>query len=142
MSGRRRADRGASLRALSPAGLAGRGGALLLAAGLAAAALSACGGPGAGGDTGGEGAAATERYYVRVDPSADPRAVAARHGVEPIAVVSEEHAVAFYAALTRGQAESLRADSLVVSLAREIHQGGDTLLPRPRGVTPADTGDA
>lgn len=60
------------------------------------------------------------RYYVRVRASADPREVAARHGIEPLDVITEP-TKAFYAALTYAQRDSLQADTLVRSLAREIH---------------------
>lgn len=60
------------------------------------------------------------RYYVRVLSSADPREVAARHGIEPREVITEPTR-AFYAALTYGQRDALQADTLVRSLAREIH---------------------
>lgn len=83
------------------------------------------------------------RYFVRLRRDADPSEVAARHGVEPLKVITEQ-ARAFYAELTRGQRRSLREDSLVVSLAREIHGGSDTARPPPRGVAPAaspDTGE-
>lgn len=60
------------------------------------------------------------RYYVRVRASADPREVAARHGIEPLDVITEP-TKAFYAALTYAQRDALQADTLVRSLAREIH---------------------
>lgn len=114
---------------------------LLAAAGLGPAVFGAC-----GGNNPGQKAAvpdsATDRYYVRLRTSADPGEVAARHGVEPLAVVTDGTS-AFYAALTDGQVRSLRDDSLVTSLSREIHQGRDTSRVPLRGVstdTPADSG--
>lgn len=123
------------------AGVAATGALLLAAAALAAGIATACGGKD-GGPEAESRTAATERYYVRLRPSADPGAVAERHGVEPIEVITED-ATAFYASLTEEQVESLDADSLVVSVSREIHQGEDTVRAPIRGVSsaPADTGD-
>lgn len=105
---------------------------LLLAAAVALGPAAGCGGKDGGREAEGPPAAA-ERYYVRLRASADPRAVAERHGVEPIEVITE-HATAFYAALTPGEVEGLRADTLVISLSREIHQGRDTARAEVRGV--------
>lgn len=137
-AGRLPGRRGGLSLAAGPSGA----GTLLLA--LALSLLAACGGEGAqSGEEDGDRAETTERYYVRLSPSADPRSVAERHGVEPIEVITE-HATAFYASLTADQVESLRADSLVVSLSREIHQPGDSSPRRVGGPepVPVDTGGA
>lgn len=133
-------ERGRHGRTSGASGVATKGVVLVAAAALAAGPLAACGGKDGGREAEDE-TAATERYYVRLRSSADPRAVAERHGVEPIEVITE-YASAFYASLTAEQVESLRGDSLVVSLSREIHQGEDTVRTRVRGPSPApaDTG--
>lgn len=75
------------------------------------------------------------RYFVRLSSGADPQAVAERHGVEPLEIFHDP-VPAFYAALDSGQVVALRRDTVVASLAREIHEG-DTLRPRPlRGTVP------
>lgn len=134
---------------MSPPGTGRTSGAVAFAAVAAASLVLACGGKEDGrtedaATTDSGPAPATATYFVRLRRSADPRAVADRHGVEPTSIVEEEGATAFVAALTEAQVDSLRADSLVVSLAREIHRGGDSARPRPRGVppSPTDTGGA
>lgn len=77
------------------------------------------------------------RFFVRVVASADPEAVARRHGLEPERVHTEE-ARAFVAVLTAGQIRALRADSLVRSLAQQI-EGESARPPEPREL-PGDGG--
>lgn len=77
-------------------------------------------------------------FFVRVLPSADPRTVAERHGVEPIDVVTDR-VRAFYAELTWGQVECLARDGFVRSLAQEI-EGRDADRPPIRGVPISDSG--
>lgn len=75
------------------------------------------------------------RYFVRLEDGADPEAVAERHGVDPLQIVRDP-VPAFYAALDSGQISGLRRDTLVASLAREIHQGDTLRRPPIRGTVP------
>lgn len=77
------------------------------------------------------------RFFVRVVASADPRAVAEGHGVEPIDVVTDR-ARAFYAELLWGQVASLARDTLVRSLAQQI-EGPEAEPPPIRGLPVQDT---
>lgn len=77
------------------------------------------------------------RFFVRVVASADPRAVAEGHGVEPIDVVTDR-ARAFYAELLWGQVASLARDTLVRSLAQQI-EGSGAEPPPIRGLPVQDT---
>lgn len=78
------------------------------------------------------------RFFVRLLPTADPRAVAERHRVEPDDVLTDR-VRAFYAELTWGQVGSLARDTLVRSLAQQI-EGSDTTRPPLRGLPVSDTG--
>lgn len=86
-------------------------------------------------DTVSEPPSPRSRYFVRLTTDADPVAVAERHDVEPLEVV-ENPVPAFYAALDSAQAAALRRDSLVTSLAREIHQDDTLQRPPVRGRVP------
>ncbi len=77
------------------------------------------------------------RFFVRVVASADPRAVAEGHGVEPIDIVTDR-ARAFYAELLWGQVASLARDTLVRSLAQQI-EGPEAEPPPIRGLPVQDT---
>lgn len=127
----------------------------ITAAGVAAAVLGvlgvlslACGpagGPNAGdttpavspeaaaADTAGTDGAAAGRYFVRLRNGADPVAVARRHGLVPLDTIRSP-VPALYVSLTAAERDSLARDTLVVSVAREIHQGDSTPAPPIRGV--------
>lgn len=77
--------------------------------------------------------APAERYFIRLREGTDPERLAARYGLEPLDVIRDP-IPALYAALTAADREKLRADSAVVSLAREIHQGDSLRRPPIRGV--------
>lgn len=81
------------------------------------------------------GAERTTPYYVHLEPGADPAEVADRHGIEPIEIIREPRP-ALYVALTDAQRERLQQDSLVRSLAREIHAGEGGGAPPIRGIRP------
>lgn len=100
--------------------------------------MLACGGPGAETDddlpeardtTAAEApreqapdSARTTPYYVHLVAGAEPDSVARRNGIEPIELIREPRP-GFYARLTEEQRANLEEDSLVRSLAREIHTG-------------------
>lgn len=62
------------------------------------------------------------RFYVHLRPGVDPHDFARRHELEPTDVITGPRP-GLVAPLTAEEEEALRADTLVRSLAREIHGG-------------------
>lgn len=95
-------------------------------------------------DVGADAADSTERaiggrtYFVRLRQGSDPEAVARRHGLE-ILDVTREPVPVIYVSLTPEDRAALRADSSVVSISLEIHQGDTMAHPPIRGVPTPDT---
>lgn len=79
----------------------------------------------------------TESFYIHLRSGVDPRALARRHGITPSEMITGPRP-GLVARLTPAQQAALQADSLVRSLAREIHQG-ETDTPGPIRTLGSDT---
>lgn len=69
-----------------------------------------------------------QSYFVHLRPGTDLRAFAARYGLTPANVITEPRP-GMVVSLTEAERKMLAADSLVRSLARQIHGGDDTTGP-------------
>lgn len=73
-----------------------------------------------------------QSYYVHLRPGTDPRRFAARYGLTPTDVITDPRP-GLVVAVTPAERRMLADDSLVESLARQIHSGGgDTAEPAIR----------